>query len=532
MEKICGKAVCVAGGGNLTLKISIISDVGKEKYIEEAFRNNRLLCIVASVFCLAVEGFNIIRVLFGSDSGLNTLNNRIYFGFYTFLLVCSILYLIYDRQKEKSFRKGNRISLIYIGIVLFWNTCLNIYDIFRSDHVHVTMASTMLVAFSALVIVEPVYGLIIIWANYFIFMTAAQISLFSGDGINYTLTALMASVICIVRFRHICIELDQSRQIHEIGEKLHTRRFWLTKEQYDLISQNAGFITFQWDPEKDKLVFSKNWRDFFENDYEIPRFSQFLNSCLTIEDAEKKKIRECMEAVRRGAAYQKFAIKLLTRGNIQRWFKIQVACQRSSSDESMMYAIGFMNDITKEKEQLIEFQKNATLDATGLLNKASIGDCGRNWLESLHLKSHRIAMLILDMDDFKNINDTYGHPCGDHVLKQVADIMVKYAPENAKIGRFGGDEFMVLLKVGEDTAYISEYAEKVIRHMADICWNGQKIETGCSIGFAVTENAEWDYEKLYQCADEALYMAKKAGKKRVCEFGKYEKYPENGNDLS
>lgn len=75
-----------------------ISGENRRKYIDEALRNNRMLCTVASLFCIIVETFNVLRVLFLSDSGLGTVNNRIYFGFYIFLLICSIAYLIIGRR--------------------------------------------------------------------------------------------------------------------------------------------------------------------------------------------------------------------------------------------------------------------------------------------------------------------------------------------------------------------------------------------------------------------------------------------------
>lgn len=501
------------------MKIYRISAESRERYIEEAFRNNRLLCLVASLFCIAAEGFNIVRVLFLSNRGLETINNRIYFGFYLFLLVCSVLYLIIGRRKWDNLKTANRICLIYAGIVLMWNTCLNVYDILRSDRAHVIMAATMLVAFSALVIMEPVYELIYIGVNYFIFMTLAEIPLYSGEGFNYTLTAIMAGVICGVRFQHLCIELDQRNQIREIGRKLDERRLWLTKEQYDLISQNAGFITFQWDLKSDRIVFSKNWKEFFECSYVIPKFCSFIDRTSLIQDAQKQKIEKCMEDVQRGIHYQKFEVLLPAKGQNQRWFKVQVVCQQPASEESAMCAVGFINDITAEKERLLDLERNAALDSfTGLLNKASIDDYGRKWLEDLSLKMNKMAMLILDMDDFKKINDTYGHPCGDYVLKQVAEQLVEYAPEGAKVGRLGGDEFLVLMEVQGNEYHIYEYAAKVIQKVKTIQWNGQDVNAKCSIGFAVAAEPGWSYEKLYKCADDALYTAKKSGKNRVREY--------------
>ena len=67
-------------------------------------------------------------------------------------------------------------------------------------------------------------------------------------------------------------------------------------------------------------------------------------------------------------------------------------------------------------------------------------------MENLALKNKKLVMMILDMDDFKNINDTYGHPCGDYVLKKVADRLKTVSRKNIKAGRLGGDEFIILME--------------------------------------------------------------------------------------
>lgn len=508
-----------------------LSGACREKYLEEAFRTNRMLCTAAAVFCLFIEGFNIMRVLFFSRSGLGTLNNRIYFGFYLFLFCCSVLYLALSKKAKLDFWKGNAVCLTYASIVLLWNTCLNIYDILSSKEVHTIMAVSMLISYSALVVLEPLYGLLNIWANYFIFMLAASVPLFSGNGFNYTVSLLMGSMICIVRFRHLCIELEQGEQIKEYTRKLRESRFWLTQEQYELIGQNAGFITFQWTPEDDRVVFSKNWQEIFGHPYEISGFQQFIEQTELLTDAQKTWLALCNQEMTAGVKYLDFELNLPEKSGISRWFKVQVVRQELPGENNFC-VVGFMNDITEEKKRLFDLEKRATMDVfTGLLDKASINGYGRRWTRIAARKNKRMAMMILDMDDFKYINDTYGHPCGDHVLKQVADILTESASRGAKIGRLGGDEFIVLFEVGCEIAHIYDYAEEVSRRIAEIQWEGETIGARCSIGFAVTDGIGWSYERLYQCADEALYTAKKKGKNMVWMYGEAEKSQNTSNSV-
>ena len=100
----------------------------------------------------------------------------------------------------------------------------------------------------------------------------------SGEGFNYMLTALMATAICIVRSYHLYLELEQSQQLSEYDRQLSEHRSWLTREQYELISQNAGLITFQWDLRNDWIAFSDNWEEIFESTCVISGFRDYIHS--------------------------------------------------------------------------------------------------------------------------------------------------------------------------------------------------------------------------------------------------------------
>ena len=80
------------------------------------------------------------------------------------------------------------------------------------------------------------------------------------------------------------------------------------------------------------------------------------------------------------------------------------------------------------------------------------------------------------MDDFKNVNDRYGHPVGDFVLKEVAQILRQYAPDRARIGRIGGDEFIVLLTT-DNWRVFESYAETLLEKVSEISWKGK--DTRC-----------------------------------------------------
>ena len=145
---------------------------------------------------------------------------------------------------------------------------------------------------------------------------------------------------------------------------------------------------------------------------------------------------------------------------------------------------------------------------TGLLNKAAFQRCVEP-----HLGTPGVTLLIVDLDDFKTVNDRFGHPCGDFVLKETALQAVAVFPNALGLSRIGGDEFAVLLGKMEETR-LESAARELIRQVSQITWHGQNVGAGCSIGGCCKGDPSVTYERLYSEADRALYQAKAEGKGR------------------
>lgn len=163
----------------------------------------------------------------------------------------------------------------------------------------------------------------------------------------------------------------------------------------------------------------------------------------------------------------------------------------------------------------------ATTDSkTGLLNAATWHHVAGVELSRAERESYGAALLIIDMDNFKLINDNHGHLVGDDVLKAVADALVEELRGYDSIGRFGGEEFVaVLSEVDELTALmISErIRERITELVVASRTEGEPALTSlsCSIGVACYPTHGTDTESLLHAADSALYAAKRAGRNRV-----------------
>jgi diguanylate cyclase (GGDEF)-like protein len=130
----------------------------------------------------------------------------------------------------------------------------------------------------------------------------------------------------------------------------------------------------------------------------------------------------------------------------------------------------------------------------------------------------KLAMLWLDLDKFKEVNDTLGHPVGDRVLSEIGKRLRATAPDTACVARFGGDEFILLAQVA-DRAESERLARSISEQAArPIRIDGRRIDTGASMGVALLPDDGQDLDTLMQGADLALYHAKVAGRGQICFF--------------
>jgi len=165
------------------------------------------------------------------------------------------------------------------------------------------------------------------------------------------------------------------------------------------------------------------------------------------------------------------------------------------------------------KLQRDKLNKMAFFDQlTGLYNRHYIIDIASKKVARAVRHQYNLWVLMIDIDHFKVINDTYGHPAGDDILKQVAKVLVMDNRSDDLIGRFGGEEFVMMFDpCCEADAMVK--AERVRIKIADLKPNG--IDVTVSIGLAKIASQGGSFEQSLKQADEALYLAKKNGRNRV-----------------
>ncbi|MDP1655067.1 MAG: EAL domain-containing protein [Hylemonella sp.] len=175
---------------------------------------------------------------------------------------------------------------------------------------------------------------------------------------------------------------------------------------------------------------------------------------------------------------------------------------------------GVGSDITARMtaEQRIEFLAyHDTL--TGLPNRLLLQDRFEQAIAQAQRSNTRVALLFLDLDSFKSINDTLGHHCGDALLKAVAERLKECVRDTDTISRQGGDEFLIVLRDLPDTDVAAEVMIKIMDCLqAPLVTHGNEITTTVSMGATVFPEDGTDFETLLKKADLAMYRAKEAGR--------------------
>ncbi|WP_461481240.1 diguanylate cyclase domain-containing protein [Porticoccus sp.] len=188
--------------------------------------------------------------------------------------------------------------------------------------------------------------------------------------------------------------------------------------------------------------------------------------------------------------------------------------------EEHQVRIAVAHDITERKRMEERLQHMAGHDPlTGLPNRALLLDRIQTALTQARRDQTHLSLLFIDIDNFKHINDSYGHFVGDALLEHIARRLKNCVRESDTVGRLGGDEFLILLNRTSTLDDAVVIAEKIRAELEQpFALGGRQLHIAPSIGIAHNPDSGEDYQQLIQCADQAMYRAKKAGGNRIAVF--------------
>ncbi len=189
--------------------------------------------------------------------------------------------------------------------------------------------------------------------------------------------------------------------------------------------------------------------------------------------------------------------------------------------DRLKYYVGVFSDISQLKQTEAKLEYLAHHDPlTHLANRRLFMSQLEYGLKRAHRKREQVALLVMDLDRFKDINDSYGHLIGDELLQLVASRLNHRLRESDMVTRLGGDEFAVLMQGIEHPEDAAILASEIIKALSEPCQlkEGLELHVGTSIGISLYPEHGTTAETILQHADSALYQAKKEGRGRFCYF--------------
>jgi len=181
---------------------------------------------------------------------------------------------------------------------------------------------------------------------------------------------------------------------------------------------------------------------------------------------------------------------------------------------------GIGADLTEQRRTEQEISRLARFDSlTGLPNRAMMRQTLDEALRNASRRQKGCALFLIDLDRFKNVNDTLGHPIGDALLRQVADRLKLVMGNHGQVGRLGGDEFKAVLPGIVETGLLESLARTLIEQVSrPYMIEGHKVTIGASVGIAIGDPGRACADAMIRNADLALYAAKAAGRGKHCFY--------------
>lgn len=302
-----------------------------------------------------------------------------------------------------------------------------------------------------------------------------------------------------------CMLMDITRQ-KEQHEELR-----LSLERHEIIMNQTTDIIFEWNIEKDVLTFSSNWHKKFGYDAIRENISKKIPLSENIHPEDMCAFVKIMKDSAAGVPYSETEFRIRDILGSFKWYRIRATVQYDSQHRPIK-AVGVILDIDADKKQREYLMEQAQRDPlTNLYNKTAVRELVTRQIAGSSGEGYQ-ALLIIDVDNFKGVNDTYGHLCGDTLLSDVAGVLKSHFCSDNLVGRIGGDEFLVYLADIKEKEETADKIRGLLGELGRLRPVKDSPSISCSIGVALFPQKGADYFTLYKCADTALYQIKAKGK--------------------
>lgn len=285
-------------------------------------------------------------------------------------------------------------------------------------------------------------------------------------------------------------------------------------QRYRILADLSDNMLFEWDFHKERMYISDNTLEKFNLNPQEATLSngRFLDSLMEDEDKEKYK-RDINKLLKERDKLTTVEYQLKSKTGAMVWVSMSAAFISDRLGEPLR-VIGVMTDIDNEKKMELQLSERASYDfLSQLYNRDTFLRMLSSELDRRGPK--KIGIMFIDVDDFKFINDRFGHTIGDEVIRFVSDTIRKKVDDRGGFaGRFGGDEFVLCYTDQEDIANAEQIAMDLIDelYVGYTTSDGGLINVRVSIGISYCPDHSETVDDLISCADTAMYFVKKNGK--------------------
>lgn len=302
------------------------------------------------------------------------------------------------------------------------------------------------------------------------------------------------------------VEVLDITEMKKVQEQL-----MISEERYQMILKETESVIFEWNTYTDQISFSDLWT----SKYGYPnRLDDFLGFTSKYFEQRENSYIPLIESMVAGKVISDQIECILPKANGEEvWVKI-FAKGILNDQGYLLRIVGSISDISQEKQASIQLLERAQKDGlTMTYNRVTLEKLITQEIEKHSEQCH--IMFVMDIDNFKLINDTLGHACGDEALRKFSSALISNFRENDIVGRLGGDEFSVFMRYPNE--HTSEQIESKCRSFLTAISKislskNESHRIQCSIGIATYPADGKTYQQLYECADRRMYEAKNRGK--------------------
>lgn len=332
---------------------------------------------------------------------------------------------------------------------------------------------------------------------------------------------VQAAVFCCILFGVFTViflyVLGLQRRKNEELRKAH-QELETNERRYDIVMAQSKDIIFEWDIKTGHIYHSDMFRQKFGFESPAENFPEAVIEAKGVPESDEAVFLETYRKIADGAPYAEGEFRVYDSCHYPLWCRSRVSLIVDENGAPSK-GIGILMDIDeemREKEKIMEAAEKDFL--TQMFNKGAAESYIEQWIKE-NAGVQKAGLIMIDVDDFKQVNDTFGHISGDRVLREVTKKISGIFRESDIVGRIGGDEFVVFMKNIQDAEAVSRKAEEIIKIFESCCVGVQKKHRlSGSVGIALFPDHGATYKELLESADQALYYVKAHGKNQFAYY--------------